>query len=134
MLPIMDSAKLKINRAKKHIVELNELFSKNRPFTYIFEKNIQTGECATFAERNETTTCNAAIICGDIIHNLRSALDHAYWDITNVFAKSERERRSIQFPISKSKKALQESVIPGLPSRVSESFVQAYYVTISLTG
>lgn len=121
----MNSSFLKINRATKHIKELVELFRDNSPFTYFLETNVKTGQRATFAKRNESVANDAAIIIGDVIHNLRASIDHAYWDATNAHAKSEEEKRSIQFPIASTEKALKESVIPGLPSRVSESFAQA---------
>ncbi len=121
----MDSSSLKINRASKHIDELEELFRKHQPFTYVLETNVKTGQRATFAKRNEAVANEAAIIIGDIIHNIRASLDHAYWDVTNSFAKSEEEKRNIQFRIAPTEKVLKESIIPGLPSRVSESFAQA---------
>jgi hypothetical protein len=121
----MDSASLKIDRAAKHVIELEALFRKQRPFTYVLETNTKTGQRATFAKRYETIANDSTIIVGDVIHNLRASIDHAYWDATNAFAKSEGEKRNIQFPIAPTEKSFLESVIPGLPSRVSEAFVQA---------
>jgi len=121
----MSSAELKIERAVKHVAELEVLFRKERPFTYVLETNIKTGKRATFAKRNEAASNEAAIIIGDVIHNLRSSIDHAYWDATNLFAKSDGEKRNIQFTIAPNEKSFMDSVIPGLPSRVSENFVQA---------
>lgn len=121
----MDSADLKIQRAEKHYAELSALLRKHKPFRYFVETNFKTGEKSTFAKRNEDIANNAAIIIGDIIHNLRSALDHTYWNCTASFAKSDGEKRGIQFPITSTEQALKDSVLPGLPSRVSESFSQA---------
>lgn len=121
----MNSADLKIRRAEKHYDELSILFKEHKPFRYFLEADYQTGHRATFAKRSEDVTNDAAIIIGDIIYNLRSALDHTYWYCTNTFANSEGEKRKIQFPITSTAKALQESVLPGLPTRVSESFTHA---------
>lgn len=121
----MDSTSLKIKRAERHFAELSALFRESKPFRYFLETNYKTGERATFAKRDEDVANEAAIIIGDIIHNLRAALDHAYWNCTNEFAKSDGERRSIQFPITSSEKSLIESVLPGLPKRVSETFASA---------
>ena len=71
-----DSAILKVDRAAKHVVDLNELFRKNRPFAYVIQTNTQTGERSTFAKHDETVINQAAVICGDVVHNLRTALDH----------------------------------------------------------
>jgi len=121
----MDSASLKIKRAEKHLAELSLLFKLKRPFRYFVETNFKAGQRATFAKRDEAVANEAAIIIGDIVHNLRSAIDHAYWDCTNAFAKSDGERRSIQFPVTSTEEALVNSVIPGLPSRVSKEFCSA---------
>lgn len=121
----MDSAYLKIQRAEKHHSELAALIQKYKPFRYFVETNFKTGEKATFAKKDEEVTNQAAIIIGDIIHNLRSALDHTYWNCTEQFAKSDGERKNIQFPITSNEKALKDSVLPGLPSRVSQSFADA---------
>ncbi|AZT82601.1 hypothetical protein EHN06_03050 [Marinobacter sp. NP-4(2019)] len=121
----MDSANLKIQRAEKHYAELSALLRKHRPFRYFVETNFKTGEKATFAKKDEEVANHAAIIIGDLVHNLRSSLDHTYWDCTEQFAKSDGEKRNIQFPITSTERALKESVIPGLPSRVSESFALA---------
>lgn len=121
----MDSAYLKFQRAEKHYAELAALIRKHKPFRYFVETNFKTGEKATFAKKDEEVANQAAIIIGDIIHNLRSALDHTYWNCTEQFAKSDGERRNIQFPITSNEKALKDSVLPGLPSRVSQSFAEA---------
>jgi len=121
----MDSAYLKINRAEKHFLELSSMFRKEKPFRYYLETNFKTGDRATFAKKNEDIANDAAIIIGDILHNLRSSLDHAYWNCTEKFTKSDGERRKIQFPIKPTEIALKSSVLPGLPSRVSKDFPAA---------
>lgn len=121
----MDSAHLKIKRAEKHLAELSLMFRSKQPFGYYLEINLNTGIKATFAKRNKEVANEAAIIIGDIIHNLRSAIDHAYWNCTEKHAKSDGERRNIQFTIPSTEKALIDSVLTGLPSRVSNDFSAA---------
>ena len=87
----MDSADLKVQRAGKHYAELSALIRKHKPFRYFVETNFKTGEKATFAKKDEEVANHGAIIIGDIIHNLRSALDHTYWNCTEQFAKSDGE-------------------------------------------
>ncbi len=101
------------------------MFQSTKPFQYMLETNFKTGEKSIFAKKNEQIVNEATIIIGDIIHNLRASLDHVYWDCTNAHARSEGERKNIQFPITKNEKALKESILPGLPKRVSESFANA---------
>jgi hypothetical protein len=119
-----DSASLKIHRATEHVNELNLLFQKLRPFTYVLETNTKTGQRATFAKRNESVIHRAAIICGDAVHNVRAALDHAYWEIVSPFATTDKERRGLQFPFSETEVRLDEAVKTRLADRVSPSFYQ----------
>ncbi|GAD89841.1 hypothetical protein VHA01S_028_00400 [Vibrio halioticoli NBRC 102217] len=121
----MDSAYLKVKRAEKHLAELSQMFRRNKPFGYYLETNYKTGERATFAKRNEDVANEAAIVIGDVLHNLRAAIDHAYWSCTEKHAKSDRERKNIQFPITSTETALRDSILPGLPSRVSQDFANA---------
>ena len=121
----MDSAYLKVKRAEKHLAELAQMFKRSKPFGYYLETNCKTGERATFAKRNEEVANEAAIVIGDVLHNLRAAIDHAYWSCTEKHAKSDGERRNIQFPITSTETALRDSVLPGLPSRVSQDFADA---------
>jgi hypothetical protein len=117
-----DSATLKVDRAAKHVADLNELFRKQRPFSYIFEKNTKTGECATFAKKNEAVIDQAALISGDAVHNLRSALDHVYWDIVSPFATTDGDRRQVQFPFCEGPTRLDKAVKKALADRVGPNF------------
>jgi hypothetical protein len=117
-----DGATLKIERAAKHVADLNALFRKNSPFSYILERNANTGECATFAKKNEPVIDEAGLICGDVVHNLRSALDHAYWGIVSPFATIDRERRRIQFPFCESQTRLEETIKNTLGDRAGANF------------
>lgn len=121
----MNSAYLKIERAEKHYDELSKLLTTRKAYGYFLETNCNTGQRATFAKKNEDVVDEAAIIIGDIVHNLRAAIDHIYWNCTSEYAKSDGERRSIQFPITSNQEAFNKSIRPGLPSRVSEAFADA---------
>ncbi len=122
---MIDNAISKVERAAKHIAELSELLRKNRPFRYIFETNDKTGECSTYAERDEAVISEATAISYDIVQNLRTALDYAYWDIVSPFATTERERKNIQFPFSETSARLDEAVKNRLANRVSDRFLRA---------
>lgn len=120
-----DNAMLKIHRATEHFNELNALFQKKRPFTYILETNTKTGQRATFAKRNEAVINRAALICGDVVHNIRAALDHAYWEIVSPVATTDKEMRNLQFPFSETEARLDEAIKTRLADRVSPAFYQA---------
>lgn len=121
----IDSAQLKIDRAEEHITDLNKLFCEKPPFSYILETNTKTGERATFAKKNEPVIAAGALICGDAIHNLRSALDHAYWKIVFPVAKGEGGAAKVQFPFSETAARLNEAIKRNLAHKVSPAFLQA---------
>ena len=120
-----DSAMIKIRRASTLIQELISLLKHKRAFIYALETNTIIGQRATFAKRNEDVIIEIATICGDIIHNVRSSLDHAYWDIVSPFPASEKERRSLQFPFSEEEEGLEKAVKKRLADRVSQAFFKA---------
>jgi hypothetical protein len=116
-----DSALLKIDRAAKHIDEINKLISEMRPFGYVIKTNTKTGDRSAFPKKNEPAIDAMAVIVGDVVHNLRSALDHAYWTIV---CGTERERffsifprrlkvprdSAVQFPFAKEANTLDGSI------------------------
>lgn len=119
-----DSATLKVHRASENIFELNELLSESRPFRYVIETNANTGQRTTRPKQNESVINAVALLCGDAIHNLRTALDHAYWEIVSPHVP-EGDRASIQFPFSKTEARLDEAVKNRLAHRVSPKFFDA---------
>lgn len=91
---MFDSAKLKIGRARKHIGELKDTFAeyqRRRPYT-IAVRNLQATRQMGLGVQTEPLPKEIPVIIGDIVHNLRSALDHAACDL----AKS----KSIKFPFN----------------------------------
>ncbi len=118
-----DSASLKIERAAEHIEELNVLFREQRPFAYVLEGNAKTGERATYAKKNEAVVQRAALICGDAVHNLRTALDHVYWETVSPHVAAGHT--SIQFPFSETAARLDETIKNRLAHKVSDKFFQA---------
>lgn len=125
MREITTSALAKLNRATKQIAELNDLFRETPPFTYVLETNTATGERATFAKKDDLIVAEAETIIGDVIHNLRNALDHVYWDVVSPFATTPNEERRIQFPFCESKDRMNDAIKSRLADRVSSAFVQS---------
>ena len=93
---------LKLERAKKHITEVNDLLKKRCPFRYTVETDYEAGERSIGAKRNEAVIGELALIIGDAIHNLRSALDHRVWEIVSPHVPKDGDRKAIQFPVAKS--------------------------------
>jgi len=121
----MDSSKLKIDRAREHIADLKKRIRKKHPFTYVLETDTETAKRSTFCKRDESMANIVGIIVGDIIHNLRSAIDHAYWYRVGPFATTPQEEKKVQFPFFKDRTGLGESVKEGMAARVSDVFTDA---------
>ncbi len=91
---MFESAKLKTARAKRHIGELRDTFAeyqRRRPYT-IAVRNLQATRQMGLGVQTEPLPKEIPVIIGDVVHNLRSALDHAACDL----AKS----KSIKFPFN----------------------------------
>ena len=121
----MDQADSKIDRAKKHVADLNELLAKAPPFLYTLETNLNTRKRSTGVKKNEATLLEAALITGDAVQNMRSSLDHTYWEIVCPFAATPKETRGVQFPFSETEARLDAAVKNRLADRVSPAFFQA---------
>lgn len=117
-----DSSAVKLNRASKRIEELNTFLREQRPFAYVVQTDVITGERATFAKKNEAIADEAAAIAGDAVHNIRTALDHAYWDIVRPFAQGSRQERAVQFPFSDKAADLEKAIKNRLAHQVSDRF------------
>ena len=124
-VPKVDSAVLKLEWAFKRISELNELLREARPFRYILETNFQTGERATFAKRDEAVIAQCAHLSSEAVQHMRSALDHAYWEIVSPFATTPKEERAVQFPFTERAERLDEAVKNRLAHKVSPGFFAA---------
>jgi hypothetical protein len=75
----LDSARIKIERAKYHIGDLDRrvrVFSDSDPCEIYSEQDPQTGDCVYKVKSLRPIPPEIACIIGDAIHNLRSALDH----------------------------------------------------------
>ncbi|WP_419689160.1 hypothetical protein ACN22W_20230 [Burkholderia theae] len=91
---------MKIERAQALFRELDNLLGKERVFEYVVETDYAKGERWTRAKKNEEAADRVSAVTGDIVHNLRSALDHAFWDVVSPHVP-EREHKRIQFPYAK---------------------------------
>ncbi|MFB3040768.1 MAG: hypothetical protein ACE1ZS_03040 [Candidatus Poribacteria bacterium] len=80
----LQNSRLKIERAKQHISELNstiEAFDARDPYTIVVEKDSQSGNHLWTMRISEDIPQNLTVIIGDVIHNLRAALDLMISDI-----------------------------------------------------
>jgi len=104
--------KLKIKRAKKHISELEALlqaFHQTKPYEPIREDDAKTGEYVYRVRIHKPIPVCISAIIGDIVHNLRSALDQLICDL--VLANRKQIRRGTGFPISATVKHFEKASV-----------------------
>src|SRR4029077_7701458 len=78
---------LKIERAKLHLGNLEseiKQFLARKPFQIITEDEPATGDLVYKIQIAEPIPMALSTIIGDIIHNLRSALDHLAWHLVVI--------------------------------------------------
>jgi hypothetical protein len=93
----------KIQRAKKHIEELIsalEAFWDSEPNSVRFEDEPTTGRRTYYLDRVTDVPLEIPVIIGDVLHNLRSALDHLAYQLPVI--PSQTGPRWTQFPIVES--------------------------------
>jgi hypothetical protein len=87
---MFEGARLKIERANKHISDLNDVLFAflNTDFHSDFriEKDANTGNIVLKFSQTKEPPTDIPLILGDAIHNLRSALDLAYCEIIRDIA------------------------------------------------
>jgi hypothetical protein len=113
--------RIKVERAKKHIDDLEDAIRDVRkPIgkTINFNKDTQTSNVGLNWVDLYVYSSDIPAITGDVVHNLRSALDHLAWQLVEVGTLKGFTRRStlrdgdISFPIAKSPEAY-KSMKPG---------------------
>ncbi|MET6760266.1 hypothetical protein [Pseudoalteromonas sp. NCIMB_1079] len=119
----MENSQLRIERAKKHLEEIDLLISNSNPFHYIVETDTSTGERATFSRENKNVIDQIKIISGDVIHNLRTAIDNAYWDIVSKYVNDKNQERNIQFPFCEKQENLADLIKRRQADKVGKKFV-----------
>lgn len=105
---------LKIERAKKHVIELDgeiSAFFSTRPYEVRAKRNLDTRQLVYYLHRVADTPRNFAVIAGDVIHNLRSALDHLAQQLYIVGSGGNTAGAHIYFPIGNSAREY-EKIVP----------------------
>lgn len=90
---------LKLERAKHHIddfIAQAEAFYDKPGGQFTIEHNPQTRQRTLSVNIDPAVPDHFALIIGDAIHNLRSALDHLTWDIVSPF--NPPRPKDVQFP------------------------------------
>lgn len=91
---------IKVERAKQHLSELEgsrQRFLDTEPYAFASKRDPQTGDTVVYMTRVETPPAEIGPIAGDVVHNLRSALDHLACQL--VIANGMAPTKQTSFPI-----------------------------------
>ncbi len=122
MTPSFSGPRLKIERAKQHISNLHErlvAFSKSNYYALRVEKDHRTGQSVMKFEITKSIPEDCALIVGDAIHNLKSALDFACSDI--VLDKTRKWSPYTKFPVRRTRDELLAAVNGGTIRQASKA-------------
>lgn len=121
----------KLDRAERHFQDLwqridafvERMTSEGR-LMFSFEQQYRPrSRCIVYTLTEvEPTEVEWGIILGDVLHNLRCALDHMAWQLVRAGTKppdklTPRERRAVMFPIYKSRVEFNAAVKPTNPKK-----------------
>lgn len=97
---MFESAFLKVKRANHHVSDLRSSFNAHiQRHTYILRPELNpNGVLETYVEFSEGLPSDIPVITGDAVHNLRSALDHATWELIGLDGGKQNSNTS--FPSS----------------------------------
>ena len=109
---MFESARLKIDRAKHHIRELGETLDGYAKTARVeFDKN--GSEATVTIDHKAEPACS--LVIGDIVHNLRAALDHAFWELMGFDGGTQGRNTSL--PIHPGgKRSDYEGTCKGIPT------------------
>lgn len=110
------SARLKIERAEHHINDLHraaQLFGDTHAHTITIETDPNTGDDVLCIAPAEPLPDKLLLVIGDALHNLRSALDHAWCEMCVVVTPHTK------FPVRETKDGV-EAAINGLKENACE--------------
>lgn len=96
----LSGCQLKLDRAYEHVEALNREiagFLKRKPYEPVGKFDRETSEYLVWMRVRDTPPVRWSIIIGEMVHNLRSALDHLAWQL--VRANGGKPTRDTGFPI-----------------------------------
>ena len=123
MTPIFHGARLKIERAKQHVRDLNAILAgiNTNPHSVLVEANPDTGCDFLKFEPSEAVPEQFMCIAGGALHNLRTALDFVANDIE--FSHTGKRTKHTKFPVSDTRDELVAAVNGGFKHKAPERII-----------
>lgn len=115
---------LKLERAEEILVEIEAKMKTDPPYLYVLETDASTHQRATLAKKNSDSLDRLVIRCGELFHNLRSAIDQAYFEAISPNLPEEKHK-AIQFPISKDSASYEQTIRSRQGDKAGQEFFEA---------
>jgi hypothetical protein len=115
----LESARLKLDRARQHFEQLEaevNFFLRGHPYIGLPYYDTQSGKHEIRARKFAEPDPALGLIAGDLVHNLRSALDHIVYALAALGDQKRGERTA--FPIYDNEKAYlrhRSELLRGVP-------------------
>jgi hypothetical protein len=96
--------RVKVERAKKHLAELETEINANTGETlriFCMKPDPKTGNLAPYHGPMPISNFNLLAVAGDVVQNLRTALDHLAYHLAQVGNPTVEPSRDVSFPISR---------------------------------
>jgi hypothetical protein len=119
------STQLKIERAKHHVKDITEQINSymaERPFRLVYRGKPKARNAALVTKTNKPIPQEFALIIGDAVHNLRSALDLTMYTLAVERSPSPQK---IQFPFSFESEGLESAINNGQVKFAGEGVADA---------
>jgi hypothetical protein len=118
----LKDARLKLKRAYDNLATLEEniaQFLDSKPYTVVREFEDDGAQHVYYLYLRREPPAYLGTIIGDVLHNLRSALDSIVWEFSkDKDTLTEGQRRSIQFPIAEDPAKYDEGPIRYVPDPI----------------
>lgn len=131
MEQLFTGSKLKVKRANQHIIELQTVigsFLKTDFYRLFIEVDSNDGSNLIRFEATKEMPCEVPLVIGDVIHNLRSALDLMTCEIVTMAGKEVD--RSIEFLIRDDREKLVAAIADRKIKAVPKSIIDLIVDTI----
>jgi hypothetical protein len=118
----------KVDRAKEHIGDLEAViqeFFQTGPYKITVKDNPETDRREWIVDEVADLPARLALITGDAVHNLRSALDHLIWQLVIANGGEPDEMRT-EFPVWRDKTKF-EAGKPGNAKGISKGALKVFY-------
>lgn len=121
---------LKIERAKHHINDLNGQISEYlvmKPIEFWIRQGKNPPQRTVYTKAEPPIPDGFALIVGDAINNIRSALDHICFAMVESKMQGKQDRKKIGFPFAKDAEDLHSAISQRKMNLASENVIQEFH-------